>query len=420
VQASAVVINHDPAKPDIDLQILIIDDAIQEVGSSDPVCAYLEDTWSTMRANWTADRPPDPPPEPWHLFAQRAADEMVLWIIASNPAEIDIDRFVAFCFRDETPVHEPPPSPESPQHLYALGMERERNAVPRWLTLFSGQLVEALGLQETFWAERGVLGPWWCGLNLNRRDLFDATDDGDVDFLAGPLALSVTPAEWTDRFEREALAWPLSAPRPTIVDAALRRACAEGLVIWPPRMDLVVACEAKASWYDAEAGKWKTTHAGEARRVRGQIQFLRDRGVDRVGFLHVGATKPHETGINPWFQASADRAQAEDAFELLDPLFGPAELPGCGYYRAVLGAVPHKTEDMAGAGGLLRVLHDAQRNPASPGAPHIWRAKVQNKLAACPRPTWPHVYITSCPRCEKWNPSGLPLLPCACAPPDAA
>ena len=41
-----------------------------------------------------------------------------------------------------------------------------------------------------------------------------------------------------------------------------------------PRMDVVVACEAKASWFDPTTRKWKTTHSGGARRICDQLEVL--------------------------------------------------------------------------------------------------------------------------------------------------
>ncbi|MHB8408994.1 MAG: hypothetical protein ACYDHY_13030 [Acidiferrobacterales bacterium] len=405
IQASVIFIRRDPTKRDGDLKVITIDD-VSVHGYEDRIASdCLEQIWATMRANWTPDRPPDPPPEPCLIPAQRIDDQTVRWHFGVAPAVININKLVAFSFRDEPPAPSAEP-PITPTHGYALGMERERKGAQRWLSVFA----------ERFFPVLGIEGPWWCAPNLPRPEVFGDGYDGDVDLVAGPLEFSITEADWSHRFECEARRCPLDTQRAMIIHMALVRACAEGLIIWPLRMDMVVACEAKVSWFDPSTGKCKATHAGEASRVRGQLKVILEHGVDRVAFLHLVTTKPGVTGASAWGQAAADCAQATEAFGHQPPLFGSADLPLCGYYRVIVGAVPHKSENLAGAGGSVQILQAAQPNAARMTSAQTWRNVLRERLARCPRPMWPNAYVNVCPRCGKWGLSHVADVYCSCSP----
>lgn len=329
---------------------------------------------------------------------------MVLWKIPGDVTRVDVQKLVNHVFREEqaSPTGPRPRKKEEP-HIFKLGIERERTAVRRWLQVGGAQLLRELGLP----------GSWWCGLFLPRKDVFGEITDGDIDLLAGPLEFELNDEQWQACVAQESRRWPLGAARMNVINSALLRSAEEGLIRWPPRMDAVVACEVKASWFRPHPATWKATHKGEAARVKGQIRLLIDRGIDRVGFLHLGATEPREIGrMNPWLQAAADAAEAEDRFELL---FSPAEVPTCGYFTAVMGSVPFAPEDTSGAGGVLRVHQLCSPNHAKTQG---WRTQLQLRLAQLPRPTWPTAFVLVCPSCANWNLCATPRgTPCPCLSP---
>lgn len=401
IQASAIWLVRDPTKPDGELKVVILDET-SVCGCGDAIArGYLEQLWITMCANWTPGRPPDPPLKPWSISARRIDDSTVLWYFPGVPAALDVDKLVDFSFREDPPIPDVEP-PTLPKHLHALGMARERTGLQRWLTISAPDL----------FAELGIHGAWWCALNIPRCSVFGDSHDGDVDLIAGPLEFSVTEAEWAYRVERKGRDRPLDTPRGTILHTAVLRACAEGRILWPPRMDTVVACEVKASWFDPTREKWKATHVGEAQRIHGQLKVLLAHGIDRVAFLHMGSAKPRVTKFNPWIQAATDSAAA---LERLPAIFDPADLLPCGYYRVVAGAVSHKSEELAGAGASMQVLQAALSNENRTRASQAWRKTLQDRLAACPHPMWPEVYVSVCSSCGKWNLSHLTEGHCSCA-----
>lgn len=411
VEAHAVVIRHAPTEPDGDVRVRFLgtDRDTELDGFIDSlVVPFLESHWANMRANWSPDREQGPPLQPWQIEQLDLGVDACLWFVPADLTAVDVARWVEFTFREPAPPSIPPREPPAVtgrRHLYEAGQDRERLAVMRWLSVGADHLLAVLGLA----------GPAWCALNVPRSEVFEDGADGDVDLLAGPIEFDITDSEWDKRFQSEARHWPLATHRSRIIEMALLRACEESRMVWPPRMETVVACEAKASWFEPEAGHLKVTHAGEARRVQGQLRLLLDRGVDRVAFLHVGATKPREgTDINLWFQASIDAGDAQAALDQLDLLFTPADLPSCGYFRTVLGAVCVDFEDRSGAGGLVKTLSPVSPNPAAATASREWRDRLRQRLAACgPVPT-PRVFITCCARCGRWTASGLPTERCLC------
>jgi hypothetical protein len=148
--------------------------------------------------------------------------------------------------------------------------------------------------------------------------------------------------------------------RSVVVHHCWKRAAEDGLLRWPPRLNLIAACEMKASWFDAEKGTWHATHVREGPRVKGQLELLLRFGLDRVGFLHLGATKPRAVeSINPWFLAGHDAAIARKTMPFV---FAPNEMPQCGYFQAVVGSVPFACEDLSDAGGGA---HGPSRKPVT-------------------------------------------------------
>ena len=294
------------------------------------------------------------------------------WSIPGDVTEIDVQELIGEQVRRRLIRPEPAARIEDPRpHISRLHSTRESVGTTRWLTINAHNLAGAFG----------ITGPFWCGLFLPRKALFDARLDGDVDFLAGPLELEVGEDEWRRRVDEECRRHHIGVARSVVVHHCWMRAAEDGLLRSPPRVDFIAACEMKASWFDAEKGTWHATHAREGRRVKGQIELLLRFGLDRVGLLHLGATKPRAVeSINPWFLAGHD---AETARRTLPLVFAPDELPKCGYFQAVIGSVPFACEDLSGAGGSLVIQQ--QSRPLAPPV-QDWREGLCTRLAELPRP----------------------------------
>ena len=289
------------------------------------------------------------------------------WTIPGDVTEIDVHELIGEQVRRRLNRPEPVARIEDPRpHISRLHATREPVSTTRWLTINAHNLTVAFGIAE----------PFWCGLFLPRKALFDVRLDGDVDFLAGPLELEVDEDEWRLRLEEECRRHHIGVARSVVVHHCWMRAAEDGLLRWPPRLKLIAACEMKASWFDAEKGTWHATHVREGPRVKGQLELLLRFGLDRVGFLHLGATKPRAVeSINSWFLAGHDAAIARKTMPFV---FAPNEMPQCGYFQAVVGSVPFACEDLSGAGGRLTVH---QESPALASPAQDWRGGLFQKLA---------------------------------------
>lgn len=285
------------------------------------------------------------------------------------------------------------------RHLWELGQDRERVAIERWMFANGPELLAALGLEEG----------WWCGLFLRRRDLFGDAADGDVDLIAGPLTYSMNDAEWQRLVETEQKRNP-GASRSLAVALAHRRAGERGFVEWPPRLDFVVACEVKASFFTDE---WKRTHEGpgEQRDLLKQLRYLDEKGINRISFLHLGCTKPIEGASPSWLTVAEqlDRAMLKFPKAVSDPD------RRYGYFRGVMGAVPDGTEDMAGAyDGLTALARAAVVNEVGP---RPWHDHLRMRLAALPRPAYFRTCILDCDKCRSWrlaDSAARERVPCRC------
>ena len=179
-----------------------------------------------------------------------------------------------------------PTPPEAPLGRYLFESEsREREALVRWLPNFGADLLARLGL----------VGQWWCGLGLPRRVVLGQEDlRGDVDLVAGPLGLLLTPEAFAVRVRKTAAklaGWhPSNWPNFAVMEAAH-----EGLIQWPPDPSRLVASEVKASWFDRDAlpdRAWRASQRRTGNRVVGQLRVLEGRGFCRLGFLHLAVTRP--------------------------------------------------------------------------------------------------------------------------------
>lgn len=299
--------------------------------------------------------------------------------------------------------------PERREYLFESGELRERRVLARWMPHFGSAVLQNLGLT----------GLWWCGLCLPRAEVFGpAAGQGDVDIVAGPLAFSLTNDEIHVRIAEEAAKHPDSHPS-RWESFAMLRASEEGLVRWPPESRRVIACEVKASWFDRDAPDparaWKASHRGETKRVVGQLRSLLRPGVSRIGFVHVGVTRPQggQDGLNPWLAGGDEAATALTSFPLVFP---PELIPGCGYYQVLLRAIEGATEEWRGAGGFPQVVYAAEDQPTGE---QVGPVDLLENLGRCARPRTPGTFVLSCSECRTWwtTPvmSGAACLKCGAA-----
>ncbi len=422
VAASAVIVTMDGTEQSLAVDVIDVDGPEAPVAmlGDDMAYEYARGMWRTMIRNWwpgrlgiasELNRPP----------AQRLSDEAYIWCVPGAISDYRYEKHLAVRFQPPTPVATPSvpiaasPSTANP-HLYAAEQQREWLALRRWLPDRLGELVRAMGLEDRFWTGLGLNSPAWVLLNARRSDVFGSNDDGDIDLIAGPMRFPFDEREWDRRIRAAQSELPLHYSRTHAADRARDLAASDGLIEWPPAMDTIVACEVKASWFDAAAGAWKSSHAAKQNKIIKQLSHPLNAGVDHVAFLHLAATQPANRGGHPWIEAAFD---AHDAGEILraNPtaydIFTAKDRPDCGYFRAVMGAVDHATEDYAGAGGRLETVIPVGLNPnRDPSAP--WREQLRQRLARLPTPRFPQVFVEACPRCHSWLSSSLLRGACEC------
>lgn len=406
VLAFGLELREAPTDLGLDVDVVVIRD--RSARSSDEVAQRIEYFMRNMLQNWSLGRAIDERLVP-HAASMGHLDGAVgcYVVVPGSPASLSVEDLVAHCFRETAPRTENPPVPSAPaaappRHLYHLHQDREDTAIERWMFDDCGGLLCELGLSFG----------WWCALWPRRDDIFGDGADGDVDLVAGPLTFDFDDAEMDRRVRAEAERRPLATNHGVVRSIAIGNAAREGHVVWPPSTDVVVACEVKASRYD-ERG-WRTTHLGESARVKGQLRYLLGHGVDRVALLHLCATKPRDASTgNPWLAAGKD---VEDALASMQLIFAPEELPTCGYFAAVLGAVERGEEHFEGAGSGLVV---AQRATETEGRAEgvSWRVRLRDRLRAMACPTTLRTFIRRCEKCGAWRHAaiGIPQAsPCPC------
>jgi hypothetical protein len=401
IEIAAVLVRHKPDAADGEVHAYELTEETDLQGNG-----TLRELWEIserMRANWTPEREPEAPLEAYQIRRSSRADCNVRAgeaIVAGGLKALDPQKIVDFDFRDEPQAgpHSPVPLVSGP-HIHAAGEDREDVATDRYLDSPNG---------PNLLAQLGLPGAWWCALRFSRERVLGERRDGDIDIVAGPLELELTADERKQRIADEAKRNRLDTPPGLIASDAMERAALEGHVRWPPRMDYVVACEVKASWFDTESGVWKRTQTGQATKIRGQLELLVDHGFNRVGFFHVSATRPRELGSgNPWLVASGDSAEAADTFT---QVVSPDMLPTVGLFSTVMGAVAHKTEEFSGSGGVLVAHQPAQ---LTTGSGQAWRAALQKQMALLKRPPLLRVFVKECRECHEWEMIAHATAPCA-------
>ncbi|MCO5168157.1 MAG: hypothetical protein M9894_17585 [Planctomycetes bacterium] len=433
VEASGVVFQRSPQEADLRIDCIVLDaPSMPSSHDEDPVRGWVIDELrakvSDATANWSLGGRYLPEPI-WKLVFQSRR-------LLDGPVPLHA-WFVARPLEQLPPVHQlvslplgiagsvpnpgaPPAPPEGPvQHVRHLPEnDREIEAFTRWVFHHGDELMTAMG----------VFGPWWLGLFLDRRDVFGEPLQGDIDFLGGPLEVALSADQKLELLKAETAKWDASTPQHAIQSFAAERAAAnQTLYVWPPKLDSLVAGELKVSWFDPAGqdmkprdvrrlrargepvvpGKWHGVHRGKGVNARSELQLLVDHGFERVAFFHLGAADPQSSQANAWIQGMA---HADDAEKKQDLLYDPGEMPACGYLSAVMGAVPHKHEGLAGAGGSVRVVVEPPPNPVKAS----WKAHLLAELQKLPPPSVLSPFVRACPHCKAWVSLPSPYLqPCA-------
>ena len=305
---------------------------------------------------------------------------------------------------------------------------RERLAIRRFLTApvcgADSGAEFLLTLMEGFPPPpRGVrAGSWWL-LNL-KRDELQIGNCQDIDLLVGPLDLDTDQEEFAAELQSEIHEWPFGmAPR-----VVLNRFIARGRVVWPPATETLLLVEAKASGFDEDARQRATItndpyrdgfratgrSSGAATQVRGSLSHRSELGFDRVLFLHVVGTRPRRLPGHPDWQIAANDAQI--AAERWTSLLSHDHFAGIehvGYLESFLGAVAHKPEDEAGAGGEDKLLRPVLANPRTDPSAQF-RSDLREWLGNVPKPVSAAPLIDRCPACGARFVAPSVVFPIAC------
>jgi len=277
--------------------------------------------------------------------------------------------------------------------LYDEGETREKIALCKYLFLNS----------RIFLSQLGITGPFWCGLFLDRQDIW-GRDEGDVDLIAGKLEFNIPKDKWRSLITEAKNRHPKYTNFPPMLKSQAKAlALQRGHILWRPSTEYLVGCEAKASWYDPcaiENRRLKCSHENESSKIKWQLEKLLDHGVDKVSYLHLLSTKPDEKSIaNEWTEAFYHGVEAE---EELTKKYIPMKLAECGYYYTTMAAVPHKEEHYAGAGGNLRVMQHAKLNSRIfRDGVSDWRTNLAFRLSQI-KNYWPETFIISPKGYNKW------------------
>jgi hypothetical protein len=400
LEASVLILSHVEHAGHSELAIRLQEDGSEWTGDA-PECCWAQEIATEIHrnilSNWTPHRS-IPILSYRGLNYERLESEVfhAAWTIPGDLTTIEVEKFIEAAFRPRLEAVPPPRQPDPRPQIAALQSTREPIGLSRWLTMWAPALSAALGVQ----------GPSWCGLFLPRADVLDATLNGDIDFITGSLELELDSDEWERRVRIESEQMPIWAPHQSAISRAMMRAADDGLIRWPPRLDDLAACEVKVSWFEPETNTWHATHKGEARREKGKLRLLRRFGFNRIGFFHLGATKPRSIdSVNPWILAGSYASLASRSFELL---YSPAEAPDCGYFQAVVGSVPFAAEDSSGAGGPLRIHQTATALVFEPSMNRWQRLAAQ--LSQLPRPRSCRVCVRACSQCKVWSLVNSPSL----------
>lgn len=274
------------------------------------------------------------------------------------------------------------------QHLYDVPKRREAETLRRMLTPRgpSGALADVLGF--------GQLG--WMGLGLPTSRLYpDATPNapGDIDIVGGPLSALDTPT-W-----EAALAAAKGHPY-----LASLHLLVHGGIAWPPVLSRVGAVDAKVARCELSGHTRRRSLGPQTQEdARAQARGLCELGFDRVALARIVVSHPVHANVgSSWMAAGAIAGDAADRYA--DSVIAPPDDP---FETLVLslGAVAHKTEDLAGAEGL-HLRENAGPNPLRQTATAlVARASFEGRLrevfSARPRPIGTPVFVLACAKTKR-------------------
>ncbi|MGE0790095.1 MAG: hypothetical protein AB7S26_30760 [Sandaracinaceae bacterium] len=368
----------------------------------EPLRSFVEQNWSQFRAN-AIGRTVSTALPPHHMCTQIVSGGEI-WFTASSLTNIDPAALVALHDHPRQAPVDATPRASGPfiASTEAAG-EREDLAIRRWLHVTGrAELPAAFGLDACC----------WIGIGLSRSLVFDERVNGDVDLVLGRMRWDMPDEERDAYVERARRESSLLTHQSNVRIFAAMGAAADGRLSWDESSPLI-GIEAKATWYDTAAGRWKRTHrsSGAVREVLGNLKMLRARGFDHVALLHLAATAPRVTNVHSWFQASRDLAAAAAHAQERLPL-DTDQLGGAAYLIATMGAVPGTTEEYAGVGGRLEVAVAGAPIAARLDARPMWREKLRARLVSLGRPRFPPpVFVLECAGCTRWFLSGWPDVP---------
>lgn len=216
---------------------------------------------------------------------------------------------------------------------------------------------------------------------------------GDIDVVGGPLTAVDAPT-WD-------AALSMSRGHPYLASFHL---LVHGGIAWPPVLSRISAVEAKVVRCDLNRHTRRRNLGGQAQEhARAQARGLCELGFDRVALARIVVAHPvHADGGSSWMAAGAIAGDAADRYA--DGVIAPPDDP---FETLVLslGAVAHRTEDLAGAEGL-HLRENAGPNVLRQTATAVSaRASIEGRLrevfAARPRPIGAPVFVLACARTKR-------------------
>jgi hypothetical protein len=245
-------------------------------------------------------------------------------------------------------------------------------------------------IQGLFW-ELGLQWPLcWCLVEIDQRQLVPERR-GDVDILAGNLTWR-EPERYRSLVREFANEYPHW--NPTLhYELAMWKLIGEGGILWPPRLDHVVAIEVKCAYLADNVVHSTKSSPSKIRGIRNQLDGLIEMGFDNVALLDFIATQP-SVGMNgdAWLRANVVTAVAlEQMHEIL--LQRLKDDSPASHFAICIGAVEGDSESMRGAGQLVAVRRNAERMKKSAPVPAALKMKGSlNELLenALPPPIVPY------------------------------
>lgn len=225
------------------------------------------------------------------------------------------------------------------RRLYERGQDKEPDAVKVVMSLpfLAGKLWYSLGL----YPNSAGNAAWFLFESKTWRLVgrqSKADYPGNIDIIAGRLEPNIPQPKLDKLLEEKPQLVLGSQFSPVLLPTYLLE---QGLIIWPPRLDYLVAVEARAcTWKEGRAFGFKS----EMSHYREKAGGLGNLGFDRVMLLHLITTQPEVGFLQSLSQAEKAGDQLQQTpFSAAGDTFGEARWP--------LGSMSHKEEFDAGTGG---------------------------------------------------------------------